>query len=243
MWGYTLGDLAMSIAHILVLISSQLGSMKVLDSPSLPGNGFKILNAHGYDDGGVADLSLLIDLEDSVQRRRRGENEYFTALKSDLLPRATKGPMAKMSRREQKVSLAQLLFSEDQEAEDKGPSEVYVDTAELDDDKETIQHRQARLGQAKAALRLSLVLREGACAALSLAELCKRLLALKGKAGAEDALRCADKAIEIAGDGFWDMDDVAVEVCTCKGWEISKDFVLPVVRHNTHTESHLLLGG
>jgi hypothetical protein len=96
----------------------------------LPGTGYKVLGGHGYDDGGVADLSLLIDLEDSVQRRRRGENEYFTALKADLLPRATKGPMAKMSRREQKVSLAQLLFSEDEEADERGPSEVFTDVAD-----------------------------------------------------------------------------------------------------------------
>jgi hypothetical protein len=183
-----------------------------LDAPSLPGTGFKVLGGHGYDDGGVADLSLLIDLEDSVQRRRRGENEYFTALKADLLPRATKGPMAKMSRREQKVSLAQLLFSEDDEAEDRGPSEVFTDVVDGEDDEKTVQHRQTRLAQAKAALRLSLLLREAACASLSLSEICKRLLSLKGKAGAEDALRCADKALEIAGDGFWDGDDVAIEV-------------------------------
>ena len=183
-----------------------------MDNPSLPGTGFKVLNGHGYDDGGVADLSLLIDLEDSVQRRRRGENEYFTALKADLLPRATRGPMAKMSRREQKVSLAQLLFSEDEEAEDRGPSEVFMDTADGDDDDKTVKHRQTRLAQAKAALRLSLLLREAACASLSLSELCKRQLSLKGKAGAEEALRCAEKALEISGEGFWDGDDVAIEV-------------------------------
>lgn len=192
-------------------ISEEHGSSKVLDNPSLPGTGFKVLKGHGYDDGGVADLSLLIDLEDSVQRRRRGENEYFTALKADLLPRATKGPMAKMSRREQKVSLAQLLFSEDEEAEDRGPSEVFMDNADGEEDEKTKKHRATRLAQAKAALRLSLLLREAACASLSLSELCKRQLALKGKAGAEEALRCADKAMEIASDGFWDGDEVALE--------------------------------
>mmetsp|Transcript_9015 Transcript_9015/g.20966 ORF Transcript_9015/g.20966 Transcript_9015/m.20966 type:complete len:202 (-) Transcript_9015:203-808(-) len=101
----------------------EVGSAKPLDKPALPGTGFKVLGEEGYDDGGVADLSLLIDLEDSVQRRKRGENEYFTALKADLLPRATRGPMAKMTRREQKVSLAQLLFSEDDDCEDKGPEQ------------------------------------------------------------------------------------------------------------------------
>jgi len=193
-------------------LSEEFGSSKVLDNPSLPGTGFKVLKGHGYDDGGVADLSLLIDLEDSVQRRRRGENEYFTALKADLLPRATKGPMAKMSRREQKVSLAQLLFSEDEEAEDRGPSEVFMDNADGEEDEKTRKHRATRLAQAKAALRLSLLLREAACASLSLSELCKRQLSLKGKGGAEEALRCADKALEIAGNGFWDGDEVALEV-------------------------------
>lgn len=30
--------------------------------------------------------------------------------------------------------------------------------------------------------------------------------------GADEALRCADKAIEIAGPGFWDSDEVQLEV-------------------------------
>jgi len=189
----------------------EVGSAKPLEKPALPGTGFKVLDAEGFDDGGVADLSLLIDLEDSVQRRKRGENEYFTALKADLLPRATRGPMAKMTRREQKVSLAQLLFSEDDDSEDKGPSEVYIDQVDGEEDQATLKLRSDRLSQAKAALRLSLLLREPACASLSLAELCKRRLALSGKKGAEEALRCADKAIEIAGDGFWDGDEISEE--------------------------------
>jgi hypothetical protein len=154
-------------------------------------SGFKVIGSSGYDDGGVADLSLLIDLEDSVQRRKRGENEYFSALKADLLPRATRGPMAKMTRREQKVSLAQLLFSEDDDCDDKGPSEVYIEQVEedLEEDKAVIKHRSDRLAQARAALRLSLLLREPACASLSLSELCKRKLTLSGKKGAEEALR------------------------------------------------------
>jgi len=188
------------------------GSAMPLDKPALPGTGFKVLGEEGYDDGGVADLSLLIDLEDAVQRRKRGENEYFTALKADLLPRATRGPMAKMTRREQKVSLAQLLFSEDDDCEDKGPSEVWNDVVLDDEDEATMRHRADRLAQARAALRLSLLLREPACASLSLSELCKRKLTESGKKGADEALRCADKAIEIAGPGFWDNDEVAVEV-------------------------------
>ncbi|EJK47930.1 hypothetical protein THAOC_33313 [Thalassiosira oceanica] len=189
----------------------EVGSAKPLDKPALPGTGFKVLGEEGYDDGGVADLSLLIDLEDSVQRRKRGENEYFTALKADLLPRATRGPMAKMTRREQKVSLAQLLFSEDDDCEDKGPSEVYVEHNVDDEDETVIKHRSDRLAQARAALRLSLLLREPACASLSLSELCKRKLTQAGKNGAEEALRCANKAIEIAGPGFWDSDEVQLE--------------------------------
>lgn len=189
----------------------EVGSAKPLEKPALPGTGFKVLGEEGYDDGGVADLSLLIDLEDSVQRRKRGENEYFTALKADLLPRATRGPMAKMTRREQKVSLAQLLFSEDDDCEDKGPSEVYVEQDMVDEDDATMKHRGDRLAQARAALRLSLLLREPACASLSLSELCKRKLTQAGKDGAVEALRCADKAIEIAGPGFWDSDEVQLE--------------------------------
>mmetsp|Transcript_256 Transcript_256/g.341 ORF Transcript_256/g.341 Transcript_256/m.341 type:complete len:416 (+) Transcript_256:357-1604(+) len=189
----------------------ELGSAKTLEEPTLPGSGFKIIGADGYDDGGVADLSLLIDLEDNVQRRRRGDSEYFQALKADLLPRAIKGPMAKMSRREQKVSLAQLLFSEDDDCEDKGPSEVYVEQVDGEEDAATVKHRADRLAQARAALRLSLLLRESACTSLSLSELCKRTLTYSGKKGAVEALRCADKALEIAGSGFWDGDDIAIE--------------------------------
>lgn len=194
-----------------VPVEEELGSAKILDQPTIKGEGFKVLGTEGYDDGGVADLSLLIDLEDNVQRRRRGENEYFRALNADLLPRATKGPMGRMSRREQKVSLAQLLFSEAEDGEDKGPSEVYTEQVDGGEDAATIKHRKERLQQARAALRMSLMLREAACTSLSLSELCKRKLTLSGKAGAEEALRCADKALEIAGEGFWDGDDVAVE--------------------------------
>jgi len=116
-----------------------------------------------------------------------------------------------MARREQKVSLAQLLFSEDDEAEDKGPSEVFMESKADEDDEGVLKHRRERLSQARAALRLSLLLREPACTSLSLSELCKRRLALSGKEGAEEALRCAKKALEIAGEGFWDRDEVAIE--------------------------------
>ena len=67
-----------------------------------------------------------------------------------------------------------------------------------EEDATTVKHRLDRLQQARAALRLSLLLRELACTSLSLSELCKRTLTLLGKAGAVEALRCADKALEIA---------------------------------------------
>ena len=98
--------------------------------------------------------------------------------------------MAKMTRREQKVSLAQLLFSEDDDCDDKGPSEVYIEQAEEEEeDVAMVKHRADRLAQARAALRLSLLLREPACASLSLSELCKRKLTACGKKGAVEALR------------------------------------------------------
>jgi hypothetical protein len=195
-------------------LDSQLGSLKLLTEQSLPGSGFKVLNSDtpAFDDGGVADLTLLIDLDDSVQRRKRGEQEYFQALKADLLPRAVKGAMASQTRREQKVSLAQLLFAEEEEGKEKSPSEIYQEP-NLDDQDETIvKERAESLSQARAALRLSLLLRESACTSLSLSELCKRRLAFYGKAGAVDALRCAEKALEISGSEFWDSDDIAREV-------------------------------
>lgn len=190
----------------------KVGSAKLLDEPSLPGSGYKALDREGFDDGGVADLTLVIDLEDSVLRRKRGENEYFSALKADLLPRVTRGPMAQMTRREQKIKLAKLLFSEEDHEEDKNPSEVWMDNQDSNEDESIKNHRAERLASARMALSLSSVLREPACASLSLSEISKRRLAFYGKDGAEAALRCADKAIEIAGGGFWDRDEIEIEV-------------------------------
>ena len=73
----------------------------MLDEAKIPGSCYKALDRDGYDDGGVADLTLVIDLEDSVLRRKRGELNYFAALKSDLLPRVTTGQMATLPRRDQ----------------------------------------------------------------------------------------------------------------------------------------------
>jgi len=187
----------------------------LLDAPTLPGSGYKALDREGFDDGGVADLTLVIDLEDSVLRRKRGDQEYFNALRQDLLPRVTRGALAKDSRREQKIKLAKLLFSEEENEEDANPSEVYVENAvagQEEEDSATVQHRMERLTSARSALTLSTVLREPACASLSLSEISKRRLAYYGKKGAEAALRCADKAIEIAGDGFYDTDEIDIEV-------------------------------
>ena len=175
--------------HLLCLKRS------VLQKLSLLGNVFKVIGNDGYNDFGFDDLSLLIDLEYSVQRRKRGENEYFTSLKADFLPRATKGPMQKTSRREQKVSLAQLILSEDDADEDHGPSEVFSDNIDDEDDPAVIKYRTDRLAQARAALILNLLLREPACTSLSLSELCKRKLILEEKKGAEEDLRCSDKAL------------------------------------------------
>lgn len=195
-------------------VGDEVGSAKLLNEPSLPGSGYKALNQDGYDDGGVADLTLVIDLDDSVLRRKRGETDYFTALKADLLPRVMNGPLAHLPRREQKIKLAKLLFSDEENDEDKTPSEVWTDSVDPDDDDddfETKKSRKERLASARMALSLSSVLREPACASLSLSEISKRRLACFGKAGGEDALRCANKAIEIASNGFWDRDDVEIE--------------------------------
>mmetsp|Transcript_34487 Transcript_34487/g.38625 ORF Transcript_34487/g.38625 Transcript_34487/m.38625 type:complete len:420 (-) Transcript_34487:361-1620(-) len=192
-------------------VSDEIGSAKLLDEPGLPGTGYKALNQDGYDDGGVADLTLVIDLDDSVLRRRRGENDYFTALKADLLPRVVKGSMAQLPRREQKIKLAKLLFSDEDQEEDKNSSEVWIDHVDGKEDAATIKIRTTRLASARIALSLSTVLREPACASISLSEISKRCLAAFGKAGGEDALRCADKAIEIAGPGFWDRDEAEIE--------------------------------
>jgi hypothetical protein len=157
---------------------------------------------------------MVIDLEDTVLRRKRGETNYFHALKSDLLPRVQTGNYAGLHRRDQKVRLARLLFStdDDETAEESNPSEVYIDSVDGKEDEETKARRLDRLNAAKLALRLSHVLREPACASLSLSEISKRYLSCYGKNKAEAALRCSDKAIEIASDGFWDNDEIGIEV-------------------------------
>jgi hypothetical protein len=193
----------------------------LLDEPKIPGSGYKALDREGYDDGGVADLTLVIDLDDQVLRRKRGDIAYFQALKSDRLPRVTTGQYANVARREQKIKLAKLLFSEEETGEeDASPSEVYVDNVDGTEDDDTKTSRLERLKSAKFALRLSTVLREPACASLALAEISKRYLNAFGKEGADAALRCAEKALEIASEGFYDSEDVAIEV-RCDGFVAS----------------------
>ena len=116
------------------------------------------------------------------------------------------------------VKLAKLLFSEEEHEEDRNPSEVWMDNSDSNEDESIKKHRMERLASARMALSLSSVLREPACASLSLSEISKRRLAYFGKEGAEAALRCADKAIEIAGAGFWDRDEIEIEVRFVLNW-------------------------
>jgi hypothetical protein len=109
--------------------------------------------------------------------------------KTDTLPRMTDGQFANVNRREQKIQLAHTLFTED-DADDvhnnSTASEVYVEKKmDEEEDEETKKMLYERLRAAKFALKLSTVMREPACAALSLAEISKRYLNCYGKAGAE----------------------------------------------------------
>jgi hypothetical protein len=210
----------MRLSHKLLLFAiTKLGSLRLLPEPKVPGARFKVLDSdkEGYDDGGVGDLTLLIDLDDRVLRRKRGENDYFAAVKSNILPRVTQGQLAQLPRREQKVQLATLLFSDgdataDDDEDSETPSEVYVDTTDQDDE-EKKQRRKERLAKAKQSLKLSFYLTEPACAAMSLTEISKRTLICYGKEGAAAAFRSAAKALEMAGDGLYDNDQILMEVC------------------------------
>jgi hypothetical protein len=193
----------------------QVGSSKLLDKPQTPGSIRQVLGAKGYDDGGVGDLRLSIDLEDYVLRRMRGETAYFTALKNDLIPRIKEGNYKMLPRKEQKIELAKMLFHEEGDEEivqDAYKSvEIYNErVAELDE--ETKKKCVYLLRTAKTALHWAIVLREPACISLCLAKVCERYLHLYGKEGAEDALRCGLKAIEICCEEWYDIDDMSIEV-------------------------------
>jgi len=197
-------------------LDEEIGSARLLTEPKVPGSKFKVLDQDGYDDGGVGDLTLLIDLEDRVLRRKRGDNAYFSAVRSDVLPRVTTGPFSHLTRREQKIELAKLLFSDgdvrvDDDEDNSTPSEVYMETVGQQDDEELRKRRLERLDKSKQSLRLSIYLCEPACAAISLTEISKRVLLLDGKDGAEVALRCASKAIEVASDQYYDSDLIVME--------------------------------
>jgi len=206
----------------------------------------------GYDDGGVADLTLLIDLEDHVLRRKRGENAYFSAVKADLLPRVTSGQFATLPRRDQKVQLATLLFSdgdarmEDGSNDDEGPnpSEIYRENMDRDDP-EVQKRREERLLKSKKALKLSNYLREPACTAMALGEISKRILTLYGKDQAEAALRCADKALLMASDKYYDNDEMTIEVSSSHRNVLIMFFAAGRQKHATLTfssASTILLG-
>jgi hypothetical protein len=94
------------------------------------------------------------------------------------------------------------------------PSEVYMDSYGQDDP-ELRRRRESRLRTCKEALKLSMLLREPACAAVALTEISKRILLLRGKEGGEEALRCVLKSIEMASDGCYDNDDILIEVRVC----------------------------
>ena len=187
-----------------------------MDKPQTPGSIRKVLSAEGYDDGGVGDLRLAIDLEDYVLRRKRGENAYFQALKTDLIPRIKEGNWKRLSRKEQKIELAKMLFHEEGDEEiiqDPYKSvEVYSERVE-ELDANTKKKYMSLLRSAKYALECAIVLREPACVALCLSKVCERYLQVFGKEGAEDAVRCGKKAIAICLEDYYDIDDVAVEVC------------------------------
>ena len=191
-------------------IEEDIGSLKLLQECEKKQSA-KCLDRDGYDDDGKGDLMLLLDLEDHVMRRQRGEIEYFTAYQADKVPRDRHGDYARFNRHEQKMKLAKILYKEDQEAGVK-EDEVYVDTSGALEDSKVKESRQKRLDEARVALKLAIELVEPSTWCLTLIALCKRRLALFGKEGATAALRCIDKAIEIAGDGLYDSDDVLIEV-------------------------------
>lgn len=166
-------------------------------------------------------------------RRKRGENQYFTAVKTDVLPRVTSGQMGSMARRDQKVHLATLLFSDgeagkvDEDEDNVNPSEIYRENLDRGD-AELQKRREDRLKTSKKSLKLSNYLREPACAAISLTEISKRVLIVYGKEKADVALRCADKAILMSSDQFYDNDEIAIEVRFIGRYICSKLLVSPL---------------
>jgi len=145
-----------------------------------------------------------------VLRRKRGDKAYYEATRDDLLPRQSTGPLAKLARRDQKVQLAQVLFGNDP-TDSSNAEEIYSSPIPGDEDPLVIRQIMKALATAKEALKLSIVLEEPACMAMSLVEIAKRTVMLKDKDGADDALRILEKACEISGEDFWDMDEIKVE--------------------------------
>lgn len=110
--------------------------------------------------------------------------------------------------------MAELLFNESNEDEDRGPSEVFNESnknvMKEGESEEVKRHRFQRAKQAQAALMLSMILKEPGCASICLSQLCLRVLGAVANSG-EVALRIAEKALSIAGDGMWDPDSVNLE--------------------------------
>ena len=157
-------------------------------------------------------MKLIIDLDDNMLRRMKGDKDYNERLARDDLPKGRRGPIKDLSRRDQKAQLATLLFKEEEQDEDKGPSEVYYHSKspQIADDSKTRQHKMQRLKQAMMALRLSIMLRSAGCASLSLAELCKRRMQFDQRLSVA-ALRAAKLSLDIAGENEWDPDLVVLE--------------------------------
>lgn len=83
--------------------SSDTGSLEPLDESELPGGSFNVIDQPGrFDDGGVNDLQLVLDIRDHALRRQKGDHEYMKLLNGDNLPKARVGQIKEMSRSDQK---------------------------------------------------------------------------------------------------------------------------------------------
>ena len=87
-------------------ITSDTGSLKPLTEANLPGDGFNVIDQPGrFDDGGVNDLQLILDIRDHALRRQKGDHEYMKLLNGDNLPKARVGQIQELSRSDQKAKV------------------------------------------------------------------------------------------------------------------------------------------
>jgi hypothetical protein len=201
-----------------------------MDGPS-----FCVLDRPGhFDDGGVGDLQLVMDFADHALQRQFSVGEYRTMLAADKLPRSHNAAITagRRTRAEQKQYLATLLFCDDPSDEDRGPSESFYDKGESgsvtltgQEDRSAKQHKLNRLRASTHSLQLSVELRQASAVCFSLAELCKRRLQVVPD-GQLAALRVANLAEHIAGDGTWVPDHVSLE-CLAQANAV-KSLELPV---------------